>query len=43
VNDGQSALGFARRENHPTIVDFLRTRGAIDDEIDDEEENDDDE
>jgi ankyrin repeat protein len=31
MNNGESALGYARRRNHPAIVDFLRTRGAIDD------------
>jgi hypothetical protein len=32
TNGGQSALGKARRRNHPAIVELLRTRGAIDDE-----------
>jgi len=32
MNNGESALGIAqRRRNHPKTVDFLRTRGAVDD------------
>jgi ankyrin repeat protein len=30
ANDGTSALGWARRKNHPDVVTFLRSLGAID-------------
>jgi hypothetical protein len=33
TSNGQSALGIARLKNRHKIVDFLRTRGAIDDGI----------
>jgi len=33
MNDGRSALGLARRENHSKTFDFLSTQGAIDDGI----------
>jgi len=38
TNNGESALGYARRENHPAIADFLRTQGAVDDGIDENNE-----
>ena len=43
TNAGESALGDARRYNHPEVLEFLRSLGAVDDGIaDDEEEVDDD-
>ena len=39
TNNGESALGIARRRrNHPKTVDFLCTRGAVDDGIDENNE-----
>jgi len=39
TNDGASALGWARRKNHPAIVTFLQRRGAVDDGDEEEEED----
>ena len=30
ANDGTSVLGWARRKNHPEVVTFLLSLGAID-------------
>jgi ankyrin repeat protein len=38
TNDGQTALGIARRKKHPSIISYLQSLGAIDDGIVDEEE-----
>jgi ankyrin repeat protein len=31
TNDGQTALGVARRKKYPSIVSYLQSLGAIDD------------
>jgi len=31
TNDGETALGIARRKKHPSIVSYLQSLGAVDD------------
>jgi hypothetical protein len=39
TNNGQTALGIARRDKHPSIISYLQSLGAIDDGIVDDEED----